>query len=352
LERRGCFRNASYIDLAEFQPRYCARYIVTQENMVDFTPQDIAVEVRSLPAFDPSQPSKSEFGRLIFKGGLVLSSPSKHFGGYSAMAVDDRGERFLAIADTGTWLTGRIERADGQLNGVTNARIGSIPQDGRPSTEKSMRDVEGLVQLDPGPLEGSYLLTYEGEHRMQEYVLEGGAFRQLAGRPLPKAFDTIRDGNEGLEGATLLRGGRFAGGLALFAETPLTGEVNLTGALIRDGKTETLTLQRRENFSISDVQSLADGSLLFLERSFDLAKQQRVRLRLVKTENVKPDTIMDGEILLDATRNMATKEGHEIDNFEGLAVHTTAQGETVLTLISDDNFSPSQRTLMLQFQLK
>jgi hypothetical protein len=100
------------------------------------------------------------------------------------------------------------------------------------------------------------------------------------------------------------------------------------------------------------VQSLANGSLLFLERSFDSAKQQRVRLRLVKTENVKPDNVMDGEILLDATRNMATKEGHEIDNFEGLAVHATARGETMLTLISDDNFSSSQRTLMLQFQLK
>ena len=36
---------------------------------------------------------------------------------------------------------------------------------------------------------------------------------------------------------------------------------------------------------------------------------------------------------------------------EGLAVHRDADGETVLTLISDDNFSPLQRTLLLQFTL-
>ena len=36
---------------------------------------------------------------------------------------------------------------------------------------------------------------------------------------------------------------------------------------------------------------------------------------------------------------------------EGLAVHRNAQGEIVLTLISDDNFSPLQRTLLLQFAL-
>ena len=37
---------------------------------------------------------------------------------------------------------------------------------------------------------------------------------------------------------------------------------------------------------------------------------------------------------------------------EGLAVHTGSQGETLLTLISDDNFnSLLQRTVLLQFAL-
>jgi hypothetical protein len=36
---------------------------------------------------------------------------------------------------------------------------------------------------------------------------------------------------------------------------------------------------------------------------------------------------------------------------EALGVHRTPQGETVLTLLSDDNFSALQRTLLLQFTL-
>jgi len=36
---------------------------------------------------------------------------------------------------------------------------------------------------------------------------------------------------------------------------------------------------------------------------------------------------------------------------EGIDAHVTTEGETVLTLISDDNFSLLQRTLLLQFTL-
>jgi hypothetical protein len=36
---------------------------------------------------------------------------------------------------------------------------------------------------------------------------------------------------------------------------------------------------------------------------------------------------------------------------EGIALHRNASGETILTLISDDNFLPFQRTLLLQFAL-
>jgi len=42
---------------------------------------------------------------------------------------------------------------------------------------------------------------------------------------------------------------------------------------------------------------------------------------------------------------------YQIDNMEGIAVHRTAVGETILTIASDDNFSFLQRSLLLQFAL-
>jgi hypothetical protein len=56
-------------------------------------------------------------------------------------------------------------------------------------------------------------------------------------------------------------------------------------------------------------------------------------------------TTIDGPSIFDADL------GQEIDNFEGLDVHVTLDGDTVLTLVSDDNFSMIQRTLLLQFTL-
>jgi hypothetical protein len=43
--------------------------------------------------------------------------------------------------------------------------------------------------------------------------------------------------------------------------------------------------------------------------------------------------------------------GYQIDNLEGLSVHRSSNGEVVLTMVSDDNFSLLQRTILLQFAL-
>ena len=70
-----------------------------------------------------------------------------------------------------------------------------------------------------------------------------------------------------------------------------------------------------------------------------------VRVRRVALGEIKPGAVVDGPILFDVDL------GYEIDNMEGLSVHRSAGGETILTLISDDNFSAVQRTLLLQFTL-
>ncbi|HVZ14607.1 MAG TPA: twin-arginine translocation pathway signal, partial [Bauldia sp.] len=44
-------------------------------------------------------------------------------------------------------------------------------------------------------------------------------------------------------------------------------------------------------------------------------------------------------------------DGDDIDNMEGLAARPGPNGETLLTLISDDNQSLLQRTVLLQFAL-
>jgi hypothetical protein len=68
-------------------------------------------------------------------------------------------------------------------------------------------------------------------------------------------------------------------------------------------------------------------------------------MRRIALGEIKPGAVVDGPVLFDVDL------GYEIDNMEGLSVHRSAGGEVVLTLISDDNFSAVQRTLLLQFAL-
>ena len=42
---------------------------------------------------------------------------------------------------------------------------------------------------------------------------------------------------------------------------------------------------------------------------------------------------------------------YAVDNLEGLAVTQGSRGETLLWLISDDNFNPLQRNILLLFEL-
>ena len=60
---------------------------------------------------------------------------------------------------------------------------------------------------------------------------------------------------------------------------------------------------------------------------------------------VKPGARITGEVL--GRFDMS----HEIDNMEGIDAHVTPEGDTVITMVSDDNFSMIQRNLLLQFTL-
>jgi hypothetical protein len=80
---------------------------------------------------------------------------------------------------------------------------------------------------------------------------------------------------------------------------------------------------------------LPSGDLLVLERKFSLLVGMVVRIRRMPLKSVAPGVIIDGPSIFDADL------GYEIDNLEGL----------VLTMVSDDNFSMIQRTLLLQFTL-
>ena len=311
------------------------------------SPQAIEISARPF-AFDRSDPARRNFGRLEWLGGLILTANSEFFGGYSDLALSADGNTLLTVSDSGSWLSAKLATKNGQLTGVSDGRIGPLPQkDGRPLRGKHDRDAESLVALGQDGIDGRYLIGFEDRHRIDEYAFEDGRFRgPLGSRALPR--DLRRMGrNEGLEGMALLRGGEHKGALVVFSEHKLDRQNDHTGSLMNADKNHPLFLKRTGEFDISSLQSLSDGSLLVLERSFIRASLKLdIRVRLIKAEDIKPGARLVGEVLLEAGSN------YMIDNFEGIAVTETEKGETFITLISDDNFNFFQSTLLARFKLK
>ena len=84
--------------------------------------------------------------------------------------------------------------------------------------------------------------------------------------------------------------------------------------------------------------------MLLLERRFSLLRGLSVRLRRVARDAIRPGALVDGEVVFESGPS------HIVDNMEGLSVHREGD-DTVVTMISDDNFSAMQKTLLLEFML-
>jgi hypothetical protein len=284
-----------------------------------------------------------ELGKLTFRGGLSLSSPSPNFGGWSGLVVGDDGKTLLAISDSGVWMTGRIVYDGTHPAGIADARLGPLRNRGGALSGKD-RDAESIA-LETGTLErGSVLVSFERRHRIVRYGLSSDGLSAGKGNvPLPAATRKMRP-NQGLEAITVMRGGPYKGKLIAFSERLYDASRNHTGWLWTRKGPATLHLKNIGDFDITDLASLDDGTLFVLERRFRWTEGVKMRLRRISPEDLKPGSTMQGETLIEA--DLAA----QIDNMEGLSVTRLKTGDVLVTMMSDDNFNHFlQRTLLLQF---
>ena len=97
-------------------------------------------------------------------------------------------------------------------------------------------------------------------------------------------------------------------------------------------------------YAVTDLAFLPEGDAVILERRFSLFGGFGCRLRRIEAGALKAGARVDGDILYES------EASHQVDNMEGLAVHREGS-DTVLSLISDDNFSSLQKTVLLEFSL-
>jgi hypothetical protein len=307
-------------------------------------PVRLEVNARPIPHFEPRDRSRTRFGSLEYRSGLVLTSSYRGFGGLSGLRfLDAKGERFLAVSDQGAWFTGTIRYSGREMVGLTDVEAAPLlDAAGRPITEKRYwYDSESLAR------DGN--VVYVGLERVNQILrydfAKGGTSARGEVVPIPAAIRKLPT-NKGLEALVFVprdTGQALAGTLLAFSERGLDADGNLVAFLIGGATPGQFSVRRTDKFDISDAVLLPSSDLLILERKFSWFTGVNIRVRALPLKSIAPGALVDGPELF------AADLGHEIDNMEGIDAHVTGEGETVLTMVSDDNFSLLQRTLLLQF---
>jgi hypothetical protein len=282
------------------------------------------------------------FGSLEWRSGLVLTSAFHGFGGLSALRLDPKGEKFISLSDKGSWFTGRIVYSGREMKGLADVEAAPmIGPDGKPITARGWFDSESLA------LDGSF--AYVGLERVNEVLRfdfsKGYTRSRSEVVPMPPGVKKLPY-NLGLEALVFVpKGQPLAGTLIAVSERGLDPQGNLIAFLVGGPTPGQFSVRRTNNFDISDAVLLPSGDLLILERKFSLFSGVGIRIRRIPLASVAPGAVVDGPSIFDADL------GQEIDNMEGIDAYVTPEGDTVLTMVSDDNFSLLQRTLLLQFTL-
>ena len=306
-------------------------------------PVAIEVNARPIPSFDTRDHQRVRFGALEYRSGLVLTSRFPGFGGLSAWRwLDAKGERFIAISDHGSWFTGRIVYRGREMTGLDDVEAAPLlGPDGRPITARGWFDSESIA------LDGSFVyIGLERVNQVLRFDFSKG-FTRSRGEviPVPPAVRKLPF-NKGLEALVMVpKGLPLAGTLIAISERGLNRDGNLIAFLIGGPSPGEFSVRRSNNFDVTDAVLLPPGELLVLERKFSWLSGIGIRIRRIALKSLTPGAVVDGPSIFEADL------GNEVDNMEGIDAHVTGEGDTVLTMVSDDNFSMLQRTLLLQFKL-
>jgi hypothetical protein len=277
-------------------------------------------------------------GRLRYRGGIELRSRQRVFGGLSGMEVLE-GDRLIAISDNGDWFEARLVLNDaGDLVGARDWRTAMMrDEEGEPFPNKQSGDSEDLAQLT----DGRFAVSFEQTQSIRIYDLNrDGPFGAAVPGPRLAEARSLPD-NSGLEALTSTGDGELIVG----AE----GGPEATTPIWRAQLDAQPPVAPSARYPISDGYSLTsldrspDGSYVALERFFAPVIGPRAR--------IKRFTFDANGAVSDVEELAALAPPMPLDNFEAISAVRTADGATRLYIVSDDNFSRRQRTLLLAFDV-
>ncbi|RIJ24082.1 hypothetical protein D1224_07520 [Henriciella barbarensis] len=279
----------------------------------------------------PTEAVARALSGVEFVSGWALEAPLASFGGLSGLDVLPGGD-LLAVSDAGAFVRIPFDQSALTLQGQATLTY-LRGADGEILTGKSEADAEGLHVED-----GIAFVSFEREHRVEAFAFArcGGNARavQVAGMgSRPTGLGRSISQNSGPEGLALQDGK-----LLLGLETLAGGDGPL-GVVTEDGDVSFAAAPwvKADGTPLVGLDAIGD-ELYSLHRAYNpLTRQNAIGIR-VKEES--------GD-----TRTLAFMSAPlTLDNFEAIAVQPLEDGRRRIFILSDDNFSDNQRTLLYIFE--
>lgn len=284
---------------------------------------------------------------LIWRGGLHLYSDLEDFGGLSDLAFVSDDGHLAMITDKGEMISAQLlydskgapERlVDAQIERLRNSKGDKLPT-------IFSRDPEAIDSIIRDGKVAAVRVGFEHLTRVADFEVTnnrpGGAAREY---PIPNWLSRQRH-NGSIEALCIAPPtSPVAGSTLIIAENVRDEKRNNKAWLSGNRDGGDLKIRADGAYKPTACQFTPEGDLLILSRDFGIFGFT-MKLRLVPKDQVKADVLLDGEIILEAS-------GGDIDNMEGLTSHIAANGETIISILSDDNFRGWERTLLLQFEMQ
>lgn len=285
----------------------------------------VGLQVTAVP-LNPQNPAQDRIGDFVYAGGVAITSPdTSRLHGLSDLKILPDGA-VVSVSDDGDFFEAKLQLdAAGRFIGLTDGKVWPVVGlDGKPLQSKEHADAEGLAILP----NGDRLVSFERDHRIWLYPKDGSPPR-VAPKP-----DNLFSENEGMEGLT---------------QYPTAGpDAYLVGS--EEGEMWLCRLSSKcapipsqlgpdSAYGLVAIAPFQDGAIAVLHRAWDPVRGARLKVSFIVDPLTRPRTFTSFVIEGPLTR----------DNFEGLALVTGPTGGTRLYVLSDDNFSAGQRTLMMAF---
>jgi hypothetical protein len=336
---------------------------------------DPAAASRACPPLATAVSFSDSLDKLVYNGVKL--------GGLSDLAYDPRSAAYVSSVDNnGTdpariWFYRNLSDPKVSRNPLVLRKPDGTPYDGTNS------DNEGLAVLP----DGDYLVSSETEPSIRIYDWNTGI--QKASLPIPARFAVTgttpagqATNNATLEGLTISRDGRE---IVASMEGALSGDVSASGdatlhrfLVYNVGKHGTWQLTRQVAYRtdagnrIPEVQAYGQHSLLVEEAAFSTTAGNSVELYALKDIDKAPDVSNVANLSAAPAKDVVSKTlvanlvdcptlgapsretqtNPLLDNYEGMDVTSGGPGFATISMISDDNFSATQFTRVLNLTAK